>query len=171
MTSPTLNDPPRASRKFAAYVIALGLAAGAVATTGTAYAYVRSTGSGNGTSSTPAGIARFTTTATVASGSTLAPGGSAPLTVIVNNSANAYALTVTSLTLDTTRTVGVTGAAGTCSNPSLTVSTPLNWAGISVAPHSSSAATQIPGAVTLGAVASACQGATLTVPVTLSGHS
>lgn len=133
---------------------------------GTAYAYVRSTGTGTGTGTTASGLTAFHTTATVALGAKLYPGGSAPLTVNVDNSGGSYQLTVTSLALDTSRSI--TG----CASPALSVSTPSGWTGLVVAAHSSSGPVAIAGAVTMGAAAgNDCQGVTLTIPVTLMGHS
>jgi hypothetical protein len=133
---------------------------------GTAYAYVRTTGSGSGTASTANGLTAFHTTAAVALGAKLFPGASAPLTVNIDNTGGNYQLTVTSLVLDASRSI--TG----CTTPAITVSAPGGWTGIVVAAHSSSGPTTIAGAVTMGAAASNdCQGATLTIPVTLTGHS
>jgi hypothetical protein len=145
----------------------VALAAGALlAGAGTAYAYVRTTGSGTGSATTANGLTAFHTTATVAQGVKLYPGASAPLTVNIDNTGGNYQLTVTALSLDAGRSI-----IG-CSSPALTVSTPGGWTGIVVAPHSSSGPTTIAGAVTMGAAASNdCQGATLTIPVTLTGHS
>ena len=146
-------------------VVAVATAASLVGA-GAAYAYVRTTGSGTGSATTANGLTAFHTTATVAQGAKLYPGGSAPLTVNIDNTGGSYQLTVTSLALDTSR--AVTG----CTSPALTVSTPGGWTGIVVAAHTSSGATTIAGAVTMGTAASNdCQGATLTIPVTLTGHS
>lgn len=133
---------------------------------GTAYAYLRTTGTGSASATTANGLTAFHTTATVAQGAKLYPGGSAPLTVNIDNTGGSYQLTVTSLALDTSRTV--TG----CSSPAISVSTPSGWGGIVVAAHASSGPTTIAAAVAMGSAAgNDCQGAALTIPVTLTGHS
>jgi hypothetical protein len=145
-------------------VVAIGAAAAAVLATGSAYAAWGTTGSGSGSASTASGLPAFHTTATVAQGAKLYPGGSAPLTLSIDNTGNSYALTVTSVALDTGRSV--TG----CTTPAITVSAG-SWAGVTVAPNSTSGPITIAGAVSMGLGASSnCQGATLTIPVTLTGH-
>jgi hypothetical protein len=137
----------------------------AVLASGVAYAYQRSTGSGTGSATTASGLAAFHTTATVAQGAKLYPGGTAPLTLNIDNTGNSYTLTVTSVALDSTRSV--TG----CTAPAITVAAGT-WSGVVVAANSSSGAITIPGAVAMGLAASTdCQGASLTIPVTLTGHS
>lgn len=143
----------------------VAVAAAASLTGGVALASWGTTGSGSGSATTANGLAPFQTTATVAQGASLYPGGSAPLTLNIDNTGNTYALTVTSVSLDTSRSV--TG----CTAPAITVSAGA-WAGVSVAANSGSGPITVPGAVSMGAGASDdCQGATLTIPVTLTGHS
>lgn len=140
---------------------------------GPALAWFSSHGAAAGASSSANGLGSFTTTATVPTGSLLYPGGSAaPLTVNVNNTANGYALLVTSLALDSSRSIGVDAAhAAGCTAPALTVVTPAGWAGIAVPAHASSGATTIASAVSMGLGASSgCQGATFTIPLTMSGR-
>jgi hypothetical protein len=152
----------------------LVVGAGALSTlllTGTASAYWHSTGAGTGSASSAAGLASLTTTATVATGAALAPGGSAaPLTLTIDNPGS-LAVTVTTLALDASRSIGVTGAKGTCTNPPLSVTTPAGWTGLTVPAGGTTGATTIAGAVSLGVAASSgCQGATFTIPVTLTGR-
>jgi hypothetical protein len=78
---------------------------------------------------------------------------------------------VTGLTRDTTRAIVVAGAKGTCTFPALTVAAPSGWAGLTVPAHGTTGATTIAAAVSMGTAAdSGCQGATFTIPVTLTGH-
>lgn len=138
-----------------------------------ALAWFTSRGVATGSASSAAGLATFTTSAAVPQGALLYPGGpAAPLTLNVNNSANSYALLVTGIALDTSRPVSVDAAhAAGCPTPALSVSTPSGWSGLAVAARSSSGAVTVSSAVSMGTTASSgCQGATFTVPVTLSGR-
>ena len=143
---------------------------GVLAMAGTATARWTTSGSGSGTGATAGGLARLTTTAVTASGTALAPNGSAPLTLRVANPSN-VAVTVTSVTLDGSRSITSTGAIGTCANPALSVSS-SGWSGVTVPANGTSGTITIPGAVAMGAGAdNGCQGATFTIPVTLTGTS
>jgi hypothetical protein len=150
-------------------VIGCAAAASVVLAAGTAYAYLTTTGSGTGSASTANGLTAFHTTATVAPGAKLYPDSSAPLALNVDNSGNTYTLTVTSVALDTGRPITVTGGSG-CTNPAITVSA-SGWVGVTVAPGATSGALIIANAVSMGVGAdNGCQGATFTIPVTLTGH-
>jgi hypothetical protein len=152
----------------------LVMLAGLIATalsTGTASASWSSAGAGAGSASAGAGLASLTTTATVATGAALAPGGAATALSLKVNNPGSLPVTVTSVALDGSRSIGVSGAVGACVNPPLTVTTPVGWSGLTVPAGGTTGATTIPGAVSLGAAASSgCQGATFTIPVTLTGH-
>lgn len=140
-------------------LIALGLLAAA-----TAYAFWSSTGTGTGAGST-ASVVELTTTAATPSGTTLVPNETAPLVITVTNP-NPMPVVVASVQLDPHRAVQVSGSVGACVAPPLTVDVTTS---LSLAAESTATVT-LPDAVTLGAsAASGCQGATFTIPVTLSG--
>jgi hypothetical protein len=159
-------------RLSALAVSALGAGIVAVGMSGVAYAYWQTMGSGSDSDTGSNGLSAFHTTATVAQGALLYPGGSAPLTVNVDNTGNTYALTVTSVALDGSRSITVdAGHSASCLTTAISVSTPAAWAGITVAPNSSSGATTIPTAVSMGPGAdNGCQGAIFSIPVTLTGR-
>lgn len=132
---------------------------------GVAWAWWSTSGAGTANGSAIATVA-LTTTASTANATTLVPGGAADLVVTVTNP-NSRAVTLTSATLDSSRTVTVAGAVGPCTAPPLAVSATLDQ------PLAAGATTTVtlPSAVTLGAsAASGCQGASFTVPVTLVGR-
>ncbi|MFL6136287.1 MAG: hypothetical protein ACJ74O_00590 [Frankiaceae bacterium] len=153
----------------------LAVGAGALASlalAGTATARWASSGTGAGGASSAAGLAALTTTATVATGAALVPGGTAAALSLKVANPGSIAVTVTAIALDSSRSIVVSGAKGTCTSPPLTVTTPVGWAGLVVPAGGTTGATTIAGAVSLGAGASSgCQGATFTIPVTLAGHS
>jgi hypothetical protein len=130
----------------------------------TAHAYWSSSGSAIGTA--PVGsVVSLTTSASTPSGTTLVPGGSAPLVLTVTNR-NPMPVVVGSVQLDASRAVTATGSVGTCTAPPVTVAASTS---LTLAPGSTTTVT-VPGAVVLGPSApSGCQGATLTIPVILSG--
>ena len=147
-----------------AVVAVVALLAIGLLTAATAYAYWSSTGSATGVGSTGS-VVSLTTTAATPSGTTLVPGGSAPLVLTVTNP-NPMTVVVTSVQLDPNRDVEVSGSVGACTAPPLTVDASTS---LSLAAHSTATVT-VPDAVTLGdSAASGCQGATFTIPVTLSG--
>ena len=150
------------SKAFSLAVIALSALCVLGATT--AFAFWSSTGSATGTASTGS-VLSLTTTASTPSGATLVPGGSAPLVLTVTNP-NPMPVVIGSVRLDATRAVTATGSAGVCTAPPVTVAATTS---VTLAAGSTTTVT-VPAAVTLGASASSgCQGATFTIPVTLSG--
>lgn len=170
---PGQHRRPRRLPSRPARLVAAGAAAVALpcALAGTALAYWPAGGSGAGTASSSAGAAALTTTATVATGSLLVPGGGAVALSLTVDNASGSAVQVTGLALDTTRSIGISGAKGTCTATALSVAAPGGWAGLSVPAHGTTGATTIAGAVSMGTGAdSGCQGATFTIPVTLTGH-
>src|SRR4051812_41005961 len=104
-----------------ATLIGAGLAVNLLA--GVAYAYWSTTGSGGGSDTGSSGLSQFHTTAEVAQGSQLYPGGIAPLTLNIDNSGSTYALKVTEVALDTSRSITVTDPSGSCTNTAILVST------------------------------------------------
>lgn len=148
---------------------ALGCSA-ALVVAGGAYAYWSNFSANTGHASTADGLATFTTTATVAQGALLYPGGTAPLTVDVDNSGNTYSLTLTAVSLDSSRSITVDAShAAACTNPAISVTTPGSWGGLTVGAGASSGPVTIVDAVAMGAASNGCQGATFTIPVTLTG--
>jgi hypothetical protein len=163
-------DGAPASRRPAVAVVALGLAAVAVAGTGTAYAYQQSTGTGSNSSVSTATAVTLQATATITAGTPLYPGApAATLNVTVDNSAGTQAVKITSVALDGNRTITASNALSTCTNFSFTVAPPSNWAGFTVAAGATS--TQpVTGAVTMVSADNGCQGATFSIPVTVTGQ-
>ena len=152
------------TRRKARLLAACALTSATVLGGGVAYAHWTTSGSATGSASTGTTVA-LTTSAATPSG-TLVPGGTAPLVVTVTNP-NPGPVTITSVQLDTTRSVVVSGAVGTCTSPPLTVSAATS---LTVAGGATTTLT-VPNAVALGTTAaSGCQGATFTLPVTLSGR-
>lgn len=145
--------------------VTTAVATAAVVAGATAFAWWTTSGSATG-SATTGTVVSLTTTAATPSGSTLVPGGSAPLVLTVTNP-NPMPVVVTSVQLDGTRAVTASGATGACVLPPLGVAASTS---LTLAPGSTTTVT-VPAAVTLGAsAASGCQGAAFTIPVTLSGR-
>ncbi len=157
-----------------AAVVALVIGLG----TGTAYAYFTSQGSGTGSATvgTPANVVLGQSTiVTVSSSGYLVPGGTGDLFVRVNNP-NSFAVTVTGISQ--TGNVVVVGSAGCTSDTAWPttlgnsgVSVPTNAAvNITVPANSGPSFTlDIPNAASMTTTsASACQGATFQVPVTIT---
>ncbi|MDQ1683703.1 MAG: hypothetical protein QOC82_440 [Frankiaceae bacterium] len=164
-------DGAPASRRPAAALVALGLAAVAVAGAGTAYAYQQTTGTGsNSSTGATASAVTLHATATITAGTPLYPGApAATLNVTVDNSAGTQAIKIAGVALDSNRTITASNALGTCTSFSFTVAPPSNWAGFTVAAGATS--TQpVTGAVTMVSADNGCQGATFTIPVTLTGQ-
>ena len=145
-----------------ALVVALTLVLGAFA--GTAYAYFSATGSGTGKARVGAITAVTVLPATGSPSTSLFPGQSATLRLTLNNP-NPVTLIVTGISQD--GAVGVTGtAACTQANAGVSVPTEISL-GITLAPgtHSFTIPT---GAQMATASASACQGASFHIPVTVT---
>lgn len=153
----------------------LAVLAGVVAATallgmGTAYAYYATSGSGSGTIALAAGVPAFTTASATPTGAMLHPGSSGIAIVLrVDNTASSSGLIVTSLARDTGRPITADRGHADCTAADLTV-TPASVS-IVVPAGATSAALTIDNVVAMGAAAqSACQGATLTIPLTLTGR-
>ncbi|MBR7744150.1 hypothetical protein KC207_12720 [Phycicoccus sp. BSK3Z-2] len=146
-------------------VVAAVVTVGSVLAGGSAFAWWSTTGAGSGDGTVGAPVA-LTTTASVASGAALVPGGSAPLVLTVTNP-NPTSVLVTAVRLDGSRPVAVSGAVGACTAPPVTVDAATS----SSVPAGGTVTLTLPDAVALGAGApSGCQGASLTVPVVLDGR-
>lgn len=128
---------------------------------GTAYAYFTSSGQGSGATST--GTVTLTTNVTAGSG--LYPGGSVGVTVKLNNTSAAAALTITSLTQSGTATIQTAGK-GTCT-PSVVTFTAGSLPG---SPISSGSFANVPGTVSMTTAAlDGCQGTTFSIPLIATG--
>lgn len=135
---------------------------------GAAFAVWSSTGSGSGTATAGSTVA-LTTSSVTAPTSGAYPGGPAVALALVVSNPNGVPVRITSVALDSTRPVTVTGASGTCATPPVAVS--ATGLSIALAANASDVAISVPSALTLGAAtASGCQGATFTVPVVLTGQ-
>ena len=123
------------------------------------------TSSGNGTASALAGTAQNPTTTAVATvGATLTPGNSGDVTIKVNNP-NSYAVKVTSVVNQAGGTI--TGSGGSCLNTAVTFT---NQTGLSAAIAAGGNTTlTFTNAASMGANPDqGCQGATITIPVTVT---
>jgi hypothetical protein len=152
----------RARRGITPLAIVLGVATiGA----GSAYAYWTIGGSGTGSAVPANGLVALTTTATAAVGDLLFPGSnSVPLSLKINNP-GVLPVIINAVTANGAITSDKTGCAGT--NVTFTPATNLS---ITVAAGSSTT-TSVAHLVSMSATApNACQGATFTIPVTLSGR-
>jgi hypothetical protein len=142
--------------------LVLGLGAGA------AYGYFTSSGHGSGAAST--GTAQ-SVTVVAASGTVtnkLYPGTSGDLLVELDNP-NSYAVNIVSLSPGT-GSVTASGGVGTCTTTGVSAAT-LNGLNISVAANSTNLVVTIPSGATMSTSSqTGCQGATFSVPVSLTVH-
>lgn len=152
-------------RSFLLIMSAVGLIVGLGA--GAVYAYFTSTGKGTGSASTgtmqPVRVAATTATPTTA----LVPGGTGDVTLKVTNT-NSYLVTLVSVT-GTGGTITADGSHPGCTTTGVTFA---NQTGLSTTvPGSSTATIDLPGAASMSAASSAsCQGATFSIPVTITVH-
>jgi len=137
----------------------LGMAAGA------AYAYFTATGSGAGSASAGT-LQTVTISATAGSPTTpLLPGETGDVVLEVSNP-NAFAVTLVSVT--GSGTITVDGAHSGC-NPSAVTFTSQTGLSISIPASSTDYQVDLPGAASMSAAAAnACQGATFSIPVTIT---
>jgi hypothetical protein len=141
-----------------ALALVLGLGAG------TAFAFFTSSGSGSGTAST--GTVKDVTVlnATGSVTNKLFPGGSGDLKVEIDNP-NSFAVTITNVSGN--GAVTGSGGVGACSTTGVSVPTESGLS-ISVGPGSDVSVT-IPNGVSMNSTSdSGCQGATFSIPVTLT---
>ncbi len=126
-------------------------------TAGAAIAYLTSSGNASGAASTSTVSPLSGTTATASTTSELYPGGSADLTFKVTNP-NSHSVTITAISLASTATG--------CTTPHLSLTPGLSFS----VPANTTATETLHNAVSMATDASNdCQGATLTVPLSLSG--
>ncbi len=156
-------------RLFTSVVRRLGVM-GTVATAvvavaaGTAAAYWITTGTGTATAQ--AGTAQNPTTSAVAvTSGLLVPGGSGDVFIKVNNP-NAYAVRLTAVTGNGTITAA--GGSGTCTTTAVTFASQAPTSNNTIAAGGSATFT-FSGAVAMGSNPdNGCQGATFTIPVTVT---
>lgn len=133
---------------------------------GTAYAYFTSTGSGTGSASTGT-MQTVTVAATTGTPTTpLLPGGTGDVTLKVTNP-NSYAVTLVSVAAGAGNITADSGHPG-CTTTGVTFTAQT---GLSTSIPGGGATTQVdlPGAAAMNATSSSgCQGATFTVPVTIT---
>ncbi len=153
----------RVSRKLAiATIVAVVSAVGLV--------YAAWTTNGGGSGYAKAGTAQDLTTVDVSASTsaTLYPGGPAGDVLIRISNPNSYPVTVTGVSGNGSITADAGHSGCTTTGVTFTDQTGLN---ISVAANSSTAATLSGAASMSNASLNACQGATFTIPVTISGAS
>lgn len=153
-------------RRLGPTVLVLGTVAGAVLLpTGIAHAYWRTAGIGTGTASGGILSPLVAQTATAA-GATLGPGGSGTLTVTVTNP-NPVDVTVTAVSGN--GTVGAGGGLGSCTNFVVAVQTPTAGLPVTV-PAGATVTLTLAHGIAMTSADNGCQGASFTVPVTLTGR-
>ena len=135
--------------------------------TGLAFAYFRTTGSGSGSGkvATPQAVSVVAFAGGDAPTSLLQPGGSADVMLRLNNP-NASSVTLTAVSFGSPITVDTGHAACTTTGVSF-----ANQSALSISVPSGASLIHIPGAAAMDTTSqSACQGATFSVPVTLTVH-
>ncbi len=154
---------PKSILRRAGVVGTLATAAVAVVA-GTAAAYWVTTGSGTATAQ--AGTAQNpTTTAVAVSSGLLVPGGTGDVYLKVNNP-NGYTVRVTAVT--GSGTITASGGTGTCTTTAVTFTNQAPTSSNTIAANGSATFTYT-GAVAMGANPDqGCQGATFTIPVTVT---
>jgi len=146
----------------AAVTLVVGIGAGA------AYGYFTSSGSGSGSAS--AGTMQTVTVVALAGGdspnSTLLPGGPTADVILRVSNPNSYAVTLTSVTAS--GTITASGGVGTCITTGVSFIAPSSPS-ITIDPGNH--LVDLPGAASMGANAdNGCQGATFSIPVTITAH-
>ena len=147
----------------AAATLIVGLGGGA------AYAYFTSSGSGTG--ATSAATMETVTIAAIANqtpNTALLPGSSGEVVVNVHNP-NAFAVSLVSVAAD--GSISVSGGLGGCTAANSGVSfTPQTGLSVSI-PAATTKLVRLPGAASMSSTSSnGCQGATFSIPVTITVH-
>lgn len=154
----------RASRRRRLYVVAF--LTGLTFVVGVAFAQWLATGTGSGRATAAVAEPLTTATSTASSGG-LYPGGSGDLHLVIVNP-NPYAVTVSTVAGNGTITSDTAGCDATTHAVTFTDQTDL---ALYVGP-TTSASHALAGAVAMGiSAADACQGASFTIPVALTGYS
>ena len=153
------------SRKIAA---ALGVMTAFLLSCGIAAAAWTSGGTGTATATAGTASALTTTTADAVTTGLLFPGGAAGNAVIKIANPNPYPVTVTGIA--GSGTVTASGGAGTCTTTGVSFTAPSS---VSIAIAANGSATHtMTGAVTMNSTSeNGCQGATFSIPVTITGVS
>lgn len=134
---------------------------------GVAYAYFTSSGRGTGSASIGTMQPVTLVSATVAPSTLLLPGNTGDVTLKVNNQ-NSFAVTLVSVTGTGGTITADTGHPGcTTTGVTFTNQTSLNTS----IPASTTATIDLPGAASMSTASSVgCQGATFSIPVTITVH-
>ena len=132
---------------------------------GTAYAYFTSSGTGTGSGSVGTMQTVTVSSATVSPGTPLLPGGSADVTLQVTNP-NGFAVTLVSVAATGGEITADSGHPG-CTTTGVTFT---SQTGLSTnVPADSTTPIDLPGAASLSTASSpGCQGATFSIPVTIT---
>lgn len=144
----------------AALALAIGIGSGS------AYAFFTSSGSGSGSGTTGTLQAVTVAAATGTPSTPLLPGGTGDVILNVNNP-NAYAVTLVSVSGNGTITAD--GGHSGCTTTGVTFN---NQSGLTInIPASTTTAVDLPGAASMSTASlSACQGATFSIPVSITVH-
>lgn len=153
----------RVSRKLAVVTTVL-----AVSAVGLVYAAWTTNGTGSGYAKAGTAQALSTVDVSASTSATLYPGGPAGDVKIEISNPNSYPVKVTGVSGNGTITADAGHSGCTTTGVTFTDQTGLN---ISVAANSSATATLTGAASMSNASLNACQGATFTIPVTISGAS
>jgi hypothetical protein len=137
--------------------------------TGTAVAYWAAAGAGSGTAAAGTAQPLSTVTTSASVSSLLYPGGPAADVTLAVQNPNPYPVTVTGVAVD--GAVTATGGIGTCATHGVSLVAPTGGLPFTVSP-SATATVTLSGAATMSTAAeNGCQGATFTLPVSLTGAS
>jgi hypothetical protein len=139
-----------------------------LAITAVAFAAWTASGTGSSTAKATSAVALTTSDASASTTATLYPGATGSLRITINNP-NPYPVRITTIAAGS-GSVSATGGIGTCSTTGVSL-VPQSGLALDVAANGSSTFT-VSGAVTMDNTSdNGCQGATFTVPVSLSGAS
>jgi hypothetical protein len=158
------------TRKFGKRMTLMATALSLLLAAGVAYAAWTASGSGLGYAKAGSAQALTTVDASASVVNTLVPGGTGDFAVTVSNP-NAYPVSVSAVTLN--GSVTGSGGTGTCTTTGVTISQAAINATVpfTVPAHSTHTDVVANGASMSNASDDGCQGATFTVPVTLTGTS
>ncbi|MCU1588668.1 MAG: hypothetical protein JWN31_2161 [Frankiales bacterium] len=152
-------------RVAALVVVALLLVLGSATAS---YAYFRTNGSGTGTVATAGSASPVTVTTNATVTRLLQPGGTADLIITVTNP-NAFAVSITSVTSG--GAVTAASGIGSCTTTGVTAAVPAADLPLPVPAHTTAGRFVLANAVTMSTASeSGCQGATFTVPLTITAH-
>lgn len=168
----TITRDTSARRPYGTAIALLSTGA-VVCTGGAAFAVWSANGSGTGSAAASTSQA-LTTTASTAAGTALYPGGTGDLRITYSNP-NPFPVTVTSLALTSGGVITAAGGIGTCTTTGVSLTSPQTVSHLVPAKTGStngSAAFTVAGALSMNNSSdNGCQGATFTVPVTITGAS